>query len=238
VEAKEARSVLVTGGNRGIGLAIALAFAEQGHRVAVTHRGSGAPEGLRAVLCDVTSRAQVDAAFTEVEHAQGPVEVLVANAAISDDVPILGMTQERFAVVLDTNLGGAFRVARRACPRMIRGRWGRMIFISSTAAMAGARGAANYAAAKAGLVGLARSIAREVGRYGITVNLVSPGLVNTAMSAALTPQRRSEVLSRILLDREGEAAEIAAAVTFLASDAASYITAADIPVDGGLGLGG
>jgi 3-oxoacyl-[acyl-carrier protein] reductase len=229
--------VLVTGGNRGIGLAIARAFAAQGDRVAVTHRGSGAPEGLLGVECDVTDTAAVDAAFSTVESEQGPVEVLVSNAGITDDTLLLRMSEEQFTRVLDANLTGAYRVAKRAAGKMLRARSGRMVFVSSVVALAGGAGQANYAASKAGLVGLARSLARELGSRGITANVVAPGFVETDMTAALPAQRRAEILGQVPLGRYATTDEVAGTVTFLASAAGAYITGAVIPVDGGLGMG-
>ena len=231
------RSVFVTGGNRGIGLAIALAFAKQGDRVAVTHRGSGAPEGLLGVRCDVTDGAAVDAAFTEAEAAHGPVEILIANAGITDDTLLLRMTEEQFSRVLDANLTGAYRVAKRATKSMLRARWGRMVFISSVVGLSGGAGQVNYAASKAGLVGVARSIARELGSRSITANVVAPGYVDTDMTAELPAARQQEILGSIPLGRQATTEEVAAAVTFLASDAAGYITGAVLPVDGGMGMG-
>ena len=231
------RSVLVTGGNRGIGLAIARAFQAQGDRVAVTHRGSGAPDGLLGVECDVTSAAAVDGAFTTVEAEHGPVEVLVSNAGTTDDTLLLRMTEEQFTRVLDANLTGAYRVAKRAAGKMLRARTGRMVFISSVVALTGSAGQANYAASKAGLIGMARSLARELGSRGITANVVSPGFVDTEMTAALPEQRRAEILGQVPLGRYATAEEIAGVVTFLASEAAAYVTGAVLPVDGGLGMG-
>jgi len=233
---RTSRSVLVTGGNRGIGLATARALAEDGHRVAVTYRSS-APEGLLGVRCDVTSSADVDRAFGEVEVAQGAVEVLVSNAGITDDRLLLRMSEESFAGVLDANLTAAFRVAKRASRSMLRARWGRLVFVSSVVALSGGPGQANYAASKAGLIGLARSLARELGGRGITSNVLSPGFVDTDMTAELTDARRAELLTTIPLGRTATAAEVAAVVAFLASDAASYVTGAVLPVDGGLGMG-
>lgn len=231
------RSVLVTGGNRGIGLAIAQAFAKQGDKVAVTHRGSGAPDGLLAVRCDVTDSDQVAAAFDEIEQAQGAVEVLVSNAGITDDTLLLRMSEEQFTRVLDANLTAAYRVAVRAARGMLRARWGRMVFVSSVVGLSGGAGQANYAASKAGLVGFARSIARELGSRNITANVVAPGFVATDMTAELKDKRQGEILGQIPLGRVAEPAEVAAAVTWLASDAAAYVTGAVIPVDGGLGMG-
>jgi NAD(P)-dependent dehydrogenase (short-subunit alcohol dehydrogenase family) len=232
-----ARTVLVTGGNRGIGLAIAEAFAKQGDRVAITHRGSGAPAGMFGVTCDVTDPAAVDAAFTAVEAELGPVEVLVANAGITDDTLLMRMSEEQFGRVLDTNLTGAWRCAKRATAKMLRARWGRMIFISSVVGLSGGAGQVNYAASKAGLVGVARSVAREIGSRNITANVVAPGFIATDMTAALTDARREEILKSIPAGRLADPEEVAAVVTWLASDAAGYVTGAVIPVDGGLGMG-
>src|SRR3954451_23106579 len=209
------RTVLVTGGNRGIGLAIARAFAANGDRVAVTHRGSGAPEGLFGGECDVTSTEQVDAAFSAVEAELGPVQVLVSNAGTTDDTLLLRMSEESFASVVDANLTGAFRVAKRAAQGMLRARAGRMIFVSSVVAFVGAPGQANYAASKAGLIGLARSIARELGSRSITANVIAPGFVDTDMTAAMTEARRAEILGQVPLGRYADADEIAGVVRFL-----------------------
>lgn len=231
------RSVLVTGGNRGIGLAIARAFAAQGDAVAVTHRGSGVPDGLFGVRCDVTDGAQIDAAFAAVEAEQGPVEVLVSNAGSNQDTLLLRMSEDQFTQVVDTNLTGAYRVAKRAAKPMLRARSGRMVFISSVVGLSGSAGQVNYAAAKSGLVGLARSIARELGSRSITANVVAPGFVDTDMTAELPETRRAEILASVPLGRYANVDEVAGVVTFLASDAAAYITGAVIPVDGGLGMG-
>ena len=232
-----ARTVLVTGGNRGIGLAIAQAFAKQGDRVAITHRGSGAPEGLFGVQCDITDSAAVDAAFTTVEAELGPVEVLVANAGITDDTLLLRMTDEQFERVVDTNLTGAFRCAKRASTKMLRARWGRMIFISSVVGLYGGPGQVNYAASKAGLVGMARSITRELGGRNITANVVAPGFIDTEMTDVLPESRKAEIIKAVPAGRLAQPDEVAAAVTWLASDASAYISGAVIPVDGGLGMG-
>ena len=232
-----ARTVLVTGGNRGIGLAIAQAFAKQGDRVAITHRGSGAPEGLFGVRCDITDNDAVDAAFTAVEAELGPVEVLVANAGITDDTLLLRMSEEQFTRVLDTNLTGSFRVAKRASSKMLRAKWGRMIFISSVVGLYGGPGQVNYAASKAGLVGVARSITRELGSRNITANVVAPGFIDTEMTDGLSESRKAEILKAIPAGRLAQTDEVAAAVTWLASDASAYISGAVIPVDGGLGMG-
>jgi 3-oxoacyl-[acyl-carrier protein] reductase len=229
--------VLVTGGNRGIGLSIAQAFAKQGDRVAVTHRGSGVPEGLFGVRCDITDSAEVDAAFTAVEAELGPVEVLVANAGVTDDTLLMRMSEEQFGRVVDTNLAGSWRCAKRASTRMLRARWGRMIFISSVVGHLGGAGQVNYAASKAGLVGIARSITRELGSRNITANVVAPGFIETDMTDSLSDEIRARYLGQIPAGRFGQTEEIASAVTWLASDAAGYVTGAVIPVDGGVGMG-
>ncbi len=229
--------MLVTGGNRGIGLAIARAFAEQGDQVAVTHRGSGAPDGLLGVRCDVTDAESIDAAFGEIEDKHGPVQVLVSNAGITDDTLLMRMSDDQFTRVVDANLAGSYRVAKRAARGMLRARSGRMIFISSVVGLLGSAGQVNYAASKAGLVGLARSIARELGSRSITANVVAPGFVETDMTAELPEKRQQEILGAIPLGRYAAAAEVADVVTWLASDASGYITGAVIPVDGGLGMG-
>jgi beta-ketoacyl ACP reductase len=231
-----ARTVLVTGGNRGIGLAIARGFADAGHRVAVTHR-QGPVDGFMSVRCDVTSSEEVDAAFHAVEEKLGPVEILVSNAGVNADHLLLSMKEEAWSGVIDANLSGAYRVARRATSKMIRARWGRMIFISSVVALTGSPGQTNYAASKAGLIGLARSLAREIGGRGVTANVVSPGFVATDMTAALPEARQAEIVEQVPLKRMATPDEVAAVTTFLASDAAGYITGAVIPVDGGLGMG-
>ncbi|GHH71212.1 beta-ketoacyl-ACP reductase [Streptosporangium violaceochromogenes] len=232
-----ARSVLVTGGNRGIGLAIAREFAEAGDAVAVTYRSGQPPEGLFGVRCDVTSTAEVDAAFEKVEAEHGPVEVLVANAGITRDTLLPMMKEETFAEVVDANLTGAYRVARRATRGMLRLKRGRMVLISSVVAMLGAAGQSNYAASKAGMIGFARSVARELGSRGITVNVVAPGFVETDMTAELDPAHREQIRKSIPLGRYADAGEVARVVRFLAGDDAAYITGAVIPVDGGLGMG-
>lgn len=231
------RSVLVTGGNRGIGLAIARAFSAAGDKVAITYRSGEPPEGLFGVRCDVTDQAAVEAAFDSVESQQGPVEVLVANAGITRDTLLLRMAEDDFTAVLDTNLSGSYRVAKRAARSMLRARRGRLIFISSVVGLLGSAGQANYAASKAGLVGLARSLARELGSRNITANVVAPGFVSTDMTEALPEERRSEILAQVPLGRYATADEVAAVVRFLAGDDAAYITGAVIPVDGGLGMG-
>ncbi len=232
------RAVLVTGGNRGIGLAIARSFSAAGDRVVVTTRSGDAPEGLQAVPCEVTDTASVDAAFAAAEGLLGgPVEVLVANAGITKDQLLMRMSDAEFDDVIDTNLAGAFRCARRASKGMIRLRRGRMIFVSSVVGLYGSPGQANYAASKAALVGLARSISRELGGRGITANVVAPGFIDTDMTAALPEERRTAYLSSIPAGRVAAPEEVAAAVRFLASPEAAYITGAVLPVDGGLGMG-
>ena len=231
------RSVLVTGGNRGIGLAIARAFAEAGDKVAVTYRSGEPPEGFFGVKCDITDADQVDQAFKEVEAEHGPVEVLVANAGVTKDTLLLRMSEEDFTSVLDTNLTGAFRVVKRASKLMMRARKGRVVLISSVVGLSGSPGQANYAASKAGLVGFARSLARELGPRNITVNVVAPGFVDTDMTSVLSDERRAEIVAGVPLGRYADPAEIASTVRFLSSDEAAYITGAVIPVDGGLGMG-
>jgi 3-oxoacyl-[acyl-carrier protein] reductase len=231
------RSVLVTGGNRGIGRAIADAFAEAGDSVAVTYRSGEPPKGFLTVQCDVTEPDQVEAAFGVVEHEQGPVEVLVANAGITRDTLLLRMSEDDWAAVIDTNLTGTFRVAKRAAKGMLRLRRGRIVLISSVVGLLGSAGQVNYAASKAGLVGMARSMARELGSRGITTNVVAPGFVETDMTAELAPDKQAEYLSSIPLGRYTTGTEVAGVVRWLASDEAAYITGAVIPVDGGLGMG-
>jgi 3-oxoacyl-[acyl-carrier protein] reductase len=234
----EGRNVLVTGGNRGIGLCIARAFADAGDNVVITHRSGEPPEGLRGVTCDVTDTASVDAAFTAAEELLGgPVEVLVANAGVTKDQLLMRMSDEEFDTVIDTNLAGAFRCARRASKGMIRLRRGRIVLISSVVGLYGSPGQANYAASKSALVGLARSITRELGGRGITANVVAPGFIETDMTAALPEERRKQYLASIPAGRFAAPEEVAAAVRFVASDEAAYISGAVIPVDGGLGMG-
>jgi 3-oxoacyl-[acyl-carrier protein] reductase len=233
------RSVLVTGGNRGIGLAIAKAFAAQGDQVAVTHRSpvEGLPGELLPVQCDVTDSAAVDAAFSEVEDKHGPVQVLVSNAGMNDDGLLMRMSEESFTRVVDANLTAAYRVAKRASRGMLKAKSGRMVFVSSVVGLSGSAGQVNYAASKAGLVGLARSVARELGSRGITANVVAPGFVDTDMTRALSDARRAEIIGQVPLGRYASPEEVAATVTWLGSEAAGYITGAVIPVDGGLGMG-
>ncbi len=231
------RSVLVTGGNRGIGRAIAEAFLAQGDQVAVTTRNGGAPEGALDVRCDITDQEAVDAAFAQIEEAHGPVEILVANAGVTKDTLVLRMSDEDWSSVIDTNLTGSFRVTKRAAKGMLRLRRGRIIYISSVVGLLGSAGQVNYAASKAGLVGMARSLARELGSRSITANVVAPGFVDTDMTAVLTDDQKDAIKSQVPLGRYADPAEIASVVTWLASDGAAYITGAVIPVDGGLGMG-
>lgn len=231
------RSVLVTGGNRGIGLAVAQRLLADGHKVAVTHRGSGVPEGLFGVKCDVTDADSIDRAFKEVEEHQGPVEVLVANAGITDDTLLMRMDEEQFSRVIDANLTGAFRCAKRANRAMLRARWGRMIFLGSVVGMAGQAGQINYAASKAGVIGMARSLTRELGSRSITANVVAPGFIETDMTAELSDDLRDTAKKFIPLQRLGKPEDVAAVVSFLASDDSGYVSGAVIPVDGGMGMG-
>ena len=231
------RSVLVTGGNRGIGLAIARRLAAGGDQVTVTSRSGDPVPGLSVVRCDVTDAASVDAAFAQAEAEHGPVEVLVSNAGITQDQLLALMKEEDFAGVVDTNLTGAYRVAKRAVRGMMRQRRGRLIFMSSVVGLLGSPGQANYAASKAGLVGLARSLARELALRNITANVVAPGFVDTDMTAALPEERKKDIVASIPLARYGTADEVAGVVAFLASEDGGYITGAVIPVDGGLGMG-
>lgn len=231
------RSVLVTGGNRGIGLAIARRLAAGGDRVTVTSRSGDPVKGLSVVRCDVTDATAVDAAFGQVEEQQGPVEVLVSNAGVTHDQLLALMKEEDFASVVDTNLTGAYRVSKRAVRGMMRQRRGRLIFVSSVVGLLGSAGQANYAAAKAGLVGLARSLARELASRNITANVVAPGFVDTDMTAALPEERKAAILASVPLARYASPDEVAGVVAFLAGDDAAYITGAVIPVDGGLGMG-
>lgn len=231
------RVVLVTGGSKGIGLAVARRFAELGDKVAVTYNSSPPPDGLFGVKCDVTSAESVDAAFAAVEAEYGPVEVLVSNAGITKDGLLLRMAEADFSAVIDANLTAAYRVTKRASQGMLRARKGRIILVSSVVGLLGSAGQANYAASKAGLVGFARSVARELGSRGITCNVVAPGPVATDMTAALGEQRLAEITAAVPLQRMATPEEIAGVVAFLASTDAAYITGAVIPVDGGMGMG-
>lgn len=232
-----ARSVLITGGNRGIGRAIAEAFIANGDNVAVTTRNGDAPEGALGVAADVTDSASVDSAFTQVEEAHGPVDILVANAGITRDTLLMRMSEEDFTDVLDTNLTGAFRVLKRASKGMIRMKKGRVVLISSVVGLYGSPGQINYASSKSGLIGMARSLTRELGGRGITANVVAPGFVRSDMTDALDEATQAKYLQNIPTGRFAEAEEVASVVRWLASAEASYISGAVIPVDGGLGMG-
>lgn len=236
--AATARTVLVTGGSRGIGLACARSFATGGHRVAVTSSSTPLDEpGLLTVKCDVTEADQVEAAVSQVEEQLGPVEVLVASAGITRDGLLVRMSEDDFAAVLDTNLTATWRLAKRVLPKMMKARWGRIVVLSSVGAYMGAPGQSNYAASKAGLIGLTRAIAREYGPRGITANVIAPGPIDTDMLAVLPQDKRDAMAASVPVGRIGAPEEVAAAVTFLASDAAGYITGAVVPVDGGIGMG-
>jgi 3-oxoacyl-[acyl-carrier protein] reductase len=233
----EPRSVLVTGGNRGIGRAIAEAFLANGDRVAVTTRSGGAPDGALDVRCDITDQEAVDAAFARIEEEHGPVEVLVANAGITADQLVLRMSDDDWSSVIDTNLTGSFRLAKRAAKGMLRLRRGRLVFISSVVGLLGSAGQVNYAASKAGLVGMARSLARELGSRSITANVVAPGFIETDMTAVLTDDQKTAIKTQVPLGRYGSVDEVAQTVLWLTGQGASYVTGAVIPVDGGLGMG-
>jgi len=231
------RTVLVTGGNRGIGRAIAEEFVAGGHRVAVTARSGEGPAGTLTVRADVTDAASLDTAFTEVEAAFGPIEVVVANAGITKDMLLMRMTEDDFTSVIDTNLSGAFRVVKRASKGMIKARFGRIILVSSVVGLLGSAGQVNYSASKSGLVGLARSVTRELGSRGITANVVAPGFIETDMTAELSESQQAEYLRSIPAGRYATPGEVARVIVWLASDDAAYISGAVIPVDGGLGMG-
>lgn len=232
-----ARTVLITGGNRGIGYSMAEAFQALGHRVAVTARSGSGPEGTLTVTADVTDGESLDSAIAEVEEKLGPIEVLVANAGITRDTLILRMSDEDFEEVINTNLSGVFRVVKRAIKSMVKARFGRVILISSVVGLYGSAGQVNYSSAKSGLVGFARSLTRELGGRGITANVVAPGFIETDMTAVLSDEQRSTYMSAIPAGRFAEPSEVAGVVTWLASDDAAYISGAVIPVDGGLGMG-
>ncbi|WP_431841586.1 beta-ketoacyl-ACP reductase [Calidifontibacter indicus] len=232
------RNVLVTGGNRGIGAAIAQAFLDAGDNVVITSRDGSGPQGAIAIAADVNDSASVDEAFTQAEEKLGgPIEVVVANAGITKDTLLMRMSDEEFASVVDTNLAGAFRCARRASKGMLKLKRGRLIFISSVVGLYGGPGQANYSASKAGLVGLARSITRELGKRGITANVVAPGFIDTDMTRSLPEAQQQQYLAAIPAGRFAQPDEVAKVVRFLASDEAGYISGAVIPVDGGLGMG-
>jgi NAD(P)-dependent dehydrogenase (short-subunit alcohol dehydrogenase family) len=232
------RTALVTGGNRGIGLAVATALRADGYAVAVTHRAGKPPDELFGVTAEMTDAASIDTAVGRVEAVHGPVQVLVANAGTTRDMLLLRMAERDFVEVVDANLGGAFRVVRRVVPGMVRARWGRIILVSSIVYAYGARGQANYAAAKAGLLGMARCLAWELGPRGITVNIVAPGLIDTDMSRRISERRREELRRLTPLGRSGTVEDVAAAVRYLAGESGRYVTGAVLPVSGGLGLGG
>src|ERR1700712_4693561 len=231
------RTVLITGGNRGIGYALAEEFVAQGHRVAVTARSGEGPEGSQTVRADVTDAASIDAAFTEVEAALGPVEVVVANAGITRDTLLIRMSEDDFTDVIDANLTGAWRVVKRASKGMMKARFGRITLISSVSGLLGAAGQVNYSTSKAGLVGMARSLTRELGSRGITANVVAPGLIETDMTAELSDAQLTEYKKSIPVGRFATPAEVAKVVAWVAGDDAAYISGAVIPVDGGLGMG-
>jgi 3-oxoacyl-[acyl-carrier protein] reductase len=233
----DARTVLITGGNRGIGFAIAQEFLAQGHRVAVTARSGDGPQGALTVRADVTDPASIDAAFTSVEAEYGPVEVVVANAGITRDTLLLRMSDEDFVSVVDTNLAGAFRVVKRASKGMMKARYGRIVLVSSVVGLLGSAGQVNYSASKSGLIGLARSVTRELGSRGITANVVAPGFIETDMTAVLSEDQQAQYKKSIPAGRYGTASEVAKVICWLASDDAAYISGAVIPVDGGLGMG-
>ena len=233
----EPRTVLITGGNRGIGRAIAEEFVALGHRVAVTARSGEGPAGTLTVIADVTDAASIDAAFSEVEAKLGPIEIVVANAGITRDMLLMRMSDEDFTDVIDTNLSGAFRVVKRASKGMLKARFGRIILVSSVVGLLGSAGQVNYSASKSGLVGLARSLTRELGGRGITANVVAPGFVETDMTAQLPEEQQAAYLKQIPAGRYASASEVAKVIAWLASDDAGYISGAVIPVDGGLGMG-
>lgn len=228
---------LVTGGNRGIGLAIARSLQSEGHRVVITYRSGTPPEGFDAVQMDVTDGQSVESAFTKIESEIGQPEIIVANAGITKDTLVMRMSDEDFESVIDANLTGAFRVAKRATKGLLKLKRGRIIFVGSVVGSVGAAGQVNYSASKSGLVGMARSFARELGSRGVTANVVAPGFVETDMTASLDEKRRGDIAAQVPLGRFCSAEEIAEVVAFIASNKASYITGAIIPVDGGLGMG-
>jgi 3-oxoacyl-[acyl-carrier protein] reductase len=231
------RNVLITGGNRGIGLATARSFADNGDNVVVGHRSGSPPDGFFGVHCEVTDEQSVTQAVAEAEDKYGGIDVVVANAGTTDDALTPMMSQDSFQDVLETNVGGAFRVARLAMSAMLKARWGRVVFMSSVMGFLGSAGQANYAASKSALLGLTRSLAREMGSRNVTVNMVVPGLIETDMTKSVSDKYRAELLGQTALRRIGTAEEVAAVVRFLASDAAGYVTGAAVPVGGGLAMG-
>lgn len=233
----ESRVVLITGGNRGIGRELATQFRDAGYRVAATYRSGQVPEGVLGISCDITSPEQVDAAFKQVEDELGPVEILVANAGITKDTLILRMSDEDWEQVIDTNLSGTFRVVRRAARGMVRARFGRIVLISSVVGLLGSAGQVNYAASKSALVGMARSLARELGSRNVTANVIAPGFIETDMTAELGEETIKGYQAKIPLGRLGQSSDVAQAALFLASENASYVTGAVLPIDGGLGMG-
>lgn len=235
--AEQSRVVLVTGGSKGIGRAIAEAFRDAGYRVAATYRSGAVPEGVFGVTCDITDQGQVDQAFEAVEAELGPVEILVANAGVTKDVLLMRMSDDDWNSVVDTNLTGTFRVVRRASRKMTRARFGRIILISSVVALLGSPGQVNYASSKAALIGMARSLTRELGARNITANVIAPGFITTDMTAALPEETIAGYTARIPAGRLGEVDDVAQAALFLAGDSAGYISGAVLPVDGGLGMG-
>ena len=241
IDGPSSRVALVTGGNRGIGLATARRLSRAGHRVAVTYRSEPPPDadadGLTCVRCDITDSESVAAALAETTERLGAPEILVCNAGITRDGLVLRMSEEDFGAVIDANLTGAFRVAKQTVRAMVRGRWGRIVFISSVSGMRGQAGQANYAASKAGLIGLARSLAKEFASRNVTVNVIAPGPIGTGMLAALNDDQLDAIVSRVPLGRVGDPDELAAAIEFLASEDASYVTGIVLAVDGGLSMG-
>lgn len=235
--AEQSRVVLVTGGSKGIGRAIAEAFRDAGYRVAATYRSGGVPEGVFGVRCDITDQAQVEEAFSAVEEELGAVEVLIANAGVTKDTLLMRMSDDDWDAVIDTNLTGSFRVVRRAARPMMRARFGRVILISSVVATIGSPGQVNYASSKAALIGMARSLTRELGTRNVTANVIAPGFISTDMTAALPEATIAGYTARIPAGRLGDVADVAAAALFLAGDSAGYISGAVLPVDGGLGMG-
>ena len=233
----ESRVVLVTGGSKGIGRAMAEAFRDAGYRVAATYRSGGVPDGVLGVPCDITDQGQVDQAFTTVEAELGPVEILVANAGVTKDTLLMRMSDDDWQSVIDTNLTGTFRVVRRASRPMMRARFGRIILISSVVGLLGSPGQINYSSSKAALVGMARSLTREIGSRNVTTNVIAPGFIETDMTAVLPEGTIADYTKRIPAGRLGSVDDVAQAALFLAGEHAGYISAADIPVDGGLGMG-